>query len=119
MDKDWRNTGLLPPSFETPKNGLGPLEVISISLYGTPKNTSCSSSAQSDPQNTHGLEDDIGLRSEFLQFKSIVKGSESRLKSEFFKSADLPGRAEVDSDLVVGPFGVPGEVVEDGASNVT
>ena len=32
MDQDRSNTGLLESSLETPQNGFGPLEVISVSL---------------------------------------------------------------------------------------
>jgi len=97
MDKDRGNAGLLEPGLEAPQNRFGSFEVVSIS----------------------GLENDIGFRGQLLQVRNIIEGSKNRLESQFFKALSLLGRAKVDSDLVLGFFGVLDEMSEDSASNVT
>jgi hypothetical protein len=76
-------------------------------------------SNQSSPQRTHDLENDIRFGSVLLQIRKIIEGAKYGLESQFFKPLSLFGRAKVDGDLVLGPLGVLGEIVEDSASDVT
>ena len=75
--------------------------------------------AQDDPQVTYGLENDIRFRGQPLQVPDVVEGSKNSLESQLFKALSLLGRAKMDSDLVVGDFGVLGEMSEGSSSNVT
>jgi hypothetical protein len=76
-------------------------------------------SNQSNLQRTHDLENDIRFGSALLQTRKIIERAKYGLESQFSKPPGLFGRADVDGDLVLGPLGLLGEMVEDSASNVT
>ena len=120
MNENRGNASPLEPGFETPQNGFRSLKVISVRL--------CTSNAchdmshglgLNDPRWTHGLENDIKLGGELLQFSTIVEGTNSRLESQFSKFLGLFSRTKVNSEIVVGYFGVLGKVREDRASDIT
>ena len=122
VDKDRRNAGLFEPGLETPQNGFGSPEVVSVSLQ-TPEHHVMSHwyviKARNNPKGTYGLENDIKFRGQPLQVCDIVEGPKNGLESQFLKPLSLLGRTKVDGDLVVGPSGVLDEMGEDSASNVT
>ena len=121
MNKDRGNTGLLEPGFETPKNRIGSFDVVSISLWipNAPRQSPVRPKGQDNPHGTYGLENDIVFRGKLLQTHDVIEGSKDCLEPQLLESLGLFGGADVDSDFVVGPFGVLDEMGEDGASNVT
>ena len=116
MNQDRSNPGLLEPGLEPPQNGLGPFEMVSISLEIPDARRQ--SSVWYRGQGAYDLENDIGSSSELFQVHNIVEGSKNGLESQFFKGLGLFGGAKVDGDIVLGPFWVLDELGEYAAANV-